>query len=790
MAKQRPQITTLIIPEEPKKSLDIKGIVAEYFYHWPLFALVLFTCMAAALVYLHFVKPSYEITATLIIKENKKSPDQPSALSQIDLVSSSKQIENEMEIIKSNNLIRQVIKELDLNIAYHKKDGLILTDLYKISPVKLIEFNPVLPAQGKTADKEKKRVAYIVIKDDKSFYLKTPDNKLKECAFSAYLSNPWGTWRLEPTPFLSEYKGATIQITFLDNEKLALEYQKAIDVSLTNKLSTSISLTLDDEIAQRGKDIINTLIYRYKRYGIEENELNAKATLAFLDSRLDSLTAELNVVERNIEEFKSSRGLTDISLESRINLENLQQNDKQLNEVNVKLNIIRGIENYVNAPDSRQAPAPLEINDPALNYLVESLSKLQLQRDKLLAISPESNPDFDPLNRQIATTRASIKESVNNIKSSLLNAQSKLLAYNQELEGAIKKIPTEERLLVSIKRQQAVKEGLYTYLLQKREEIAANYATLVSTVRVVDQAYASKAKSSKKPLALAFALLLGLTLPIGIIYGRKLLGGKITALHQITNTVDIPVLGEIAFQRSKGLVSFKTLHANLVTEQFRTLRTNLYQLFGDKLNGRITLVTSSFPQEGKTFISSNLGVTLAQIARKTVVLDMNFREPSLAEVFNLSPQSVGITDYLNDHASLQEIIQKTDINPHLYVICSGAATSNPSELLEKTHFKSLITALQNNFDDIIINSAPAHLYPDAMIISRCADLTLYLIRQGVTSKDELEFIKGLSEKSQLNNIQILFNGVQKARYGAYNYGANYYNKGEKRTIFSDFWQRF
>lgn len=791
MAKQRPQITTLIIPEEGKKPFNIKGIITKYLYHWPLFVLALLFTLSVAMVYVHFAKPSYEITATLIIKENKKSPDQQSALSQIDLVSASKQIENEVEIIKSNRLISQVIKELNLGIAYHKKDGLLLTDLYRMSPVKLIQFNPILPAQRKTAGPEEKKVVYIVIKDNKSFYLKTKDNKLKECAFNTFLSNTWGTWRLEPTLLLSEYKGATIQITFLDSEKLALEYQKAIDVSLTNKLSTSISLTLDDEIPQRGKDILNSLISNYKGYGIQENEVNAKVTLAFLDSRLDSLTEELNLVERGIESFKSSRGLTDISAESRISLENLQENDRRLNEVKVKLSIINGIENYVNNPRSRQAPAPLEINDPALNYLVENLASLQLQRDKLAAISPETNPDFDPLNKQIETTRASIRESVANIKSSLLNARAELESFNSVLESSIKKIPTEERKLVSIKRQQAVKEGLYTYLLQKREEIATNYATLVSTVRVVDQAYASKAKASKKSLALAFALLLGLALPIGIVFLRNTINESVIDLNDITKATDIPVIGEIALDKSHDLKTFKTATANVISEQLRTLRTNLYYLYGDKTKGRITLVTSSVPDEGKSFISSNLGMTLAHIARKTVIVETNLRQPKLDEIFELANGSLGVTDFLNEHANLTEIVQQTELNPNLYVIGSGTPENNPSELLEKEQLKTLISALQLSFDDIIINTAPAHLFPDALILSRLADVTLYVIKQGSTDKAELEFLSEINSKQQLSNTQIVFNGVQRAKYGyGYNYKNSYYNKMRKTSIFSDFWKRF
>ncbi|MBK0381655.1 polysaccharide biosynthesis tyrosine autokinase [Pedobacter sp. SD-b] len=791
MAKQRPQITTLIIPEENKKPFSIKSILVKYLYHWPLFVLILLLALSAAVVYIHFAKPSYQITATLIINENKKSPDQQSALSQIDLLSSSKQIENEMEIIKSNRLISQVIKELQLATVFRKKEGLIFSNLYKSSPVRLIQFNPVLPNQRKNANSDKKQVVYIVIKDKKSFFLKAPDNQLKECNFNTLLSNTWGTWRLEPTNLLSEYKGATIQITFLDSEKLALDYQKAIDVSLTNKLSTSVSLTLDDEIAQRGKDILNTLISDYKDYGKQENELNAKATLAFLDNRLDSLTSELNIVELDIEGFKSSRGLTDISTEAKINLENLQDNDRLLNNVKVKLSVINEIENYVNSPLTTRPPATLEINDPALNSLIESLSRLLLQKSSLLAVSPETNPDFEPLNRQIATTRAAIRENIASIKSSLLSTQEKLQSFNTALESSIKKIPTEERQLVSIKRQQAVKEGLYTYLLQKREEIAANYATLVSTVRIVDQAYISKAMASKKEIALALALILGFSLPIGIIYLRNNLNESVINASDIENVLEIPIIGEVAFQKNKSLISFETTGTSTIREQLRTLRTNLYYLYGDKTNGRVTLVTSSLPEEGKTFISSNLGITLAQVSRKTIILEMNLRQPKLEETFKLKDREPGITDFLNDKAKLEDIIHQTELNPNLYFIASGAIVNNPAELLEKPQLKYLIDALKNNFDDIIINSAPVHLFPDATILSRLTDITLYIIKQGFTETKELEFLREINNKKHLNNIQIVFNGVQRTKYGyGYNYGNSYSKLKEGRNIFSDFWKRF
>ena len=790
MAAQQPQITTLIIPEEKKKSLNIKGVIAKYLYHWPLFVLGLSLALSAAVAYLHFAKPTYPITATLIIKDDKKAPDQQSALSEIDLVNSSKLIENEMEVLKSNRLISKVIKELGLGTAYKEKAGLRSFDLYKNSPVKLtlLSSNVTPPREAIKPDKSE---ISIIIKDKNTFILKKEGEQTKEYAFNTPITYTWGTWKLEPTDLLPQYTDAKIEIAVLDTQQLALDLQKAIDVSLSNKLATTVSLTLEDQVAQRGKDILNQIISDYNSTGTKENETSAKATLAFLDSRIDSLSAGLNVTEAGIEGFKSSRGLTDIAAESKINLENRQENDRSLNEVNVKLNIIDGIENYVNSSKSGQPPTTMGIADPALNSLIENLSRLQLQRDKLLAIAPETNPDFDPINRQIASTRAAIKESVANIKSSLLNTRSKLQSFSSGFETSIKEVPAQERQLESIKRQQEVKASLYTYLLQKREELAANYANIITKDQVVDAAYAGKAKVPRKAIALAVALLLGICMPAGLIYGRENLRSTIVDVKEIRKGLDIPVIAEISFEKSQALISIKTDGTNEISEQLRTLRTNLHNLYGDRTSGRVTLVTSSVPAEGKSFISGNLSVTLAHTERKTVLLEMDLRRPKIRENFSMEVKGPGITEFLNGKATLQQIVHQSELDPNLYIIGSGAIENNPSELLEKEQLKNLIAILRKTYDDIIIDSPPVHLVPDAMILSRLTDITLYIMKQGHTDRAEIDFLKEINNKKQLSNIQIVFNGVERDKYGyGYKHNTSYYSKVTKKTIFTDFWKRF
>lgn len=787
MSTQPAQHTTFTIPEKKNQSIDLRSTITRYLYHWPLFLIALLIALTGLFIYLKIAKPVYEIKATLLIKDEKKAPDQRSALQEIDLVNPSKIIENEIEILKSKQLIEQVIQDLQLEIGYQKENRLSSQDLYQKSPVKL----NLLKATGNYEQGS----INIIIKDKNSFLMIMPNGKPMELFYRNTYKSSFGSWKLEPIKDLSSYKNSTITILLSDPEKLALQYQKSIDVSLLNKLATAVILSIDDQVPQRGKDILNRLIYNYNQAGITEKNRETRSTLDFIDQRLASLSRELTEAEKGIESFKSSRGLTDISSESKISLENMQANDTRLNEINVQLSVIDGIERYINSvQNSGKAPATLGITDPALSSLIEKLSNLQLQRDRLLATTPETNPDFEPINRQILTTRVAIKENVRTIKSSLTSTQQKLQSFNSSFESSIKNIPTQERQYISIKRQQEIKENLYTYLLQKREEIAVSYASTLANDRIVDHAYSGLAKGPKKPLAFAIAVLFGIGLPASLIYARNSFTNKVTTLQEIKDAVEIPVIAELPFEASQNPIVINDITTTATSEQFRSLRTKLYYLFGEIETGRVILITSSVPGEGKSFVSSNFGVALAYSGRKTIILELDMRKPKIAATFKLPATHVGMSDFLMGKVTKTDIIQNSSLIENLDLISSGSIISNPSELLERKQLKELILNLRNTYDDIIIDSPPVHLVPDAMILSRLTDITLYMIRQGFTEKAELNFLKELYNQKQLSNINIIFNGIERDKYGyGYNYNSDYYNYDKKSSginpIFNNFKNR-
>lgn len=788
MSAQQSQITTYVVPEKKNQDIDFGRLTKKYLYHWPLFLVFGILIFPLAYYYVYVTPSNYDIKASILIKDDTKKQDkQPtSALHEIDLINSAKVVENEIEILHSRNLVTKVVQDLDLSVNYKYKDGMKMTDLYNNSPVKFVLTKP-----GESRDK--KSLEFKII-DKKSFDLKTKDGEFKRYNFNRTYKSNFGSWELQPTKNISKYLSKTIKIELSNIETAAIKLQKSIDVSLTNKLSTAVVLTIVDQIPERGKDILNRLILNYNLEATSDKNRDIKNTIDFLDQKIAELSGDLGNSEKNIEGFKSSKGLTDISMQTQVSLQNLQANDNKLNEANIQLDIINRIDNYVNsAQNSQKAPSANGITDLALSSLIEKLSNLQLQYEELAANTPETSPEFETLNRQIRTTKLAIKESVRNIKLALQSTRDKLQSYNSSFESSIRNIPTQERQYVNIKRQQSSKESLYTYYLQKREEATANYAATLTDDKVIDKPYQSLPKSPKK-MAYGLAIFLVLFLPVGLVYSRTVLSNKIFSINDINNLTAIPVIAELPREQNNKAFAISDRSSTPTSEQFRALRTRLHHLHKERASGRVTLITSSIPGEGKSFISTNLSISLAYTQRKTILLELDMRKPKIAQTFKLEDGKLGLSDYFMGKATVSEIIQNSEIEPNLYIISSGSTILNPSELLERKELNNLIEELRRTYDDIIIDSPPAHLVPDATIVSPFADVCLYVVRQAVTEKAELIFLNDLVSHDQLTKVSIVFNGLENQKFGyGYDYNSGYYNSRKKSVfnpIFGNFWKRF
>lgn len=773
------------------KPTNIRDTMGKLLFHWPLFLTSLLVCLCLAFAYLKLKAPGYTVKARLLIKDEEKGTGSESALQELNMFKSSTLVENEMELLKSRSIMYNAVRNLGLYIDYQEQGPLKKVSAYTSTPVKLRLLTP-------PRNMDEPRKFEITVLDTQFFMLKEGDIEQK-LPFNTRLRNNFGPWEMQPTASLPDYIGKTITLTINNPDDVTDGYVSNLTAELVNKDATVVEMAIKETVPERGQDLLNNLIKEYSNAALNDKNKIRKSTLDFIDNRLASLTGELTSAEKDVEGFKSSKGIMDISSESSFYLENVKNNDMKLNEVNVQLEVVNGIERFINSSASTDnAPATAGITDPGLIALVNQLITLKLQRTQLMESTPEGSPVFENIDRQINATRQSLRSNIRGIKSSLISARNQLQNFNSKFESSIRQLPGQERQVVTMKRQQGVKEELYIYLLQKREEAAVSYATTIAENRMVDEAYFGRPDSPVGVIVLGVGGLMGLLLPLGLIFGRDLLNNKVESTAEIQEASQVPILGELAYQKSNTPLIMQENTRSMVAEQFRSLRTNLYYLTDHIERGRVTLLTSGMSGEGKSFVTSNLATALAASGKKTIILELDMRNPMIFRYFKINP-GLGISNYLTGEASKEAIIQASAIQENLFVAGAGTLPTFPSELLEKPQMKELINWLTMNFDEILIDTPPVQLVTDAMILSRFSDVNLYVIRHRYTYKSHLKYINQLYMEKKMKNLQIVFNGVDTSRPGyGYAHGYNYYAQQEskqgyvhkKDSALHDFLSRF
>ncbi|PRY54499.1 capsular exopolysaccharide synthesis family protein [Arcticibacter pallidicorallinus] len=764
-----------VTEEEDKRrsTKDLRSIFGKYLYHWPLFLLITALCVGLALWYVASQPPSYSIRAKVTIKDDTKAGDMKTALQEITVIQSPKAMESEVQKLKTRALVGRVVEELQLWSTYYVESTYGEEEVNTTSPVRfklLSQKRPIV-----------ERDFNIYIESLDYYILTQPGGNEIRIPFNSTSNNAFGTWKLDTTAHLVDYVGKNVIVRLSSPEEATNAWIEKLNVAL-NKSAPIVDIDVIDTDPERGVMVVNHLIKSYKMLDIEEKNKVTESTLSFIDDRLKDVTGELTSVEKDVEGYKSSQGLTDISSQSQAYLQSVQESDSELNKVNVQLNVIDGIENYINSAGSNgNAPATLGIEDPGLNNLVSQLAILNLERNKLLATTPEDNPLFAPLNSQIQSTKNAIKGNIGAIKASLLATRKQLQGFSFKAESSIKNIPGQERQYLSIKRQQAIKENLYVYLLQKREEIGLQYASTISDINTIESAYYEGPKSQKE-VPLSIAIMFGFLLPVGLISFRETWKNKIYDTEELKLT-EVPVLAELIQEEGDSSIVVLDRNTFALAEQFRSLRSNLFHVYGKREESRVTLFTSSISGEGKSFISNNLAVSIAASGKRTVILELDLRRPQMAKYFKFDKENPGITDYLRGDATIDQIIQPSQVRSNLSIIAAGPFVDDPAELLESEKLVELIAVLRERYDDILLDTPPLHLVTDAMILGRVSDLTVYMVRQGVTSKAEVQFIKQLKKEKMIPAMHMVFNGIQRNRTGyGYNYDYSYYNYSKSRSL--------
>lgn len=753
------------------EEVDIKVILRTYLRHWYIFAIGLLICLGTAFLYLRYSTPEYLISSTLLIKDDKKGSELAgnTVFSDLGMFQSSKNLSNEIEVLRSKDLMHRVLKELSLYASFYVEGKVKTSEVYGRSlPVKLII--------GELDSTAFEKAITLHIKNNNSFELEDEEKERSQHQFGQKISKPYGNFTVIALAEVTDLQKIIIQ--FHDIRKLANEYQKLLEVVSVNKEATVLSLSLPQPVPEKGQDIIKKLIEVYNKEAVEDKNQVAASTIQFIDERLSYLITELSTVEKDVEQYKSKNQLTNVSSEASLYLERASEYNKQLAEFEIQLDVLKSIESYLKGQGEQfeLVPSTLNLQDPTLLGLITKFNELQLERNRMVRTTPANHPIVQNLTEQLDNLRLNILENLRNIQQGIRITRDNLQASSSRFESRIGQVPRIERELLEINRQKGIKESLYLYLLQKREESALSLAATVANSRVIDTAMpGDKPIKPKKPLIYLLSFLLGLGMPFGFIYVKNLLNNRVQELSEVEKATNTPVLGEIANEAGNNKIVVTKNSRNPVAEMFRLIRTNLQFASLGKEN-KVILVTSSMSGEGKSFFCLNLAATLALSGKRTIVLDFDLRKPGLSSDVGL-PIDKGITTYLASEASSPEMLKPAEIAPNLFVISSGPVPPNPAELILLPKIGELIQEMKEKFDYVIIDTSPVGLVADALSLSAHVNTSLYLLRYNFTYKEQLKIIDDIYRNHKLNQPMIVANG---ARIGGNGYGYGYGVYGENQ----------
>ena len=780
--------------ESKEENIDVKELLFKYLIHWPWFVGAVVACLIAAWVYLYISTPVYNISATVLIKDDKKggSAGMLSGLESLGLdgmISSSQNIDNEIEVLHSKTIAKEVVENLGLYISYMDEDEFPSRNMYKTSPVQV----SLTPQEADLL--EKPMIVEMALQPQGSMdvNVKIGDDEYQKHfeKLPAVFPTDRGTLAFFLTSdsissskrTLEETIGSekiTRNITATINNPLAVAkaYCKNMTIEPTSKTTSVAVISLKNSNVQRGKDFINKLLEMYNiNTNNDKNEV-AQKTAEFINERIGIISKELGSTEKDLESFKRGAGITDLTSDAQIALTGSAEYEKKRVENQTQINLLQDLQKYMQNEGYEVLPSNIGLQDLNLAAAINRYNEVLVERKRLLRTSTENNPTIINLDTSIGAMKENVQVSLDRVLRGLFITKADLDREASRYSRRISEAPGQEREFVSIARQQEIKAGLYLMLLQKREENAITLAATANNAKIIDDAIADDAPvSPKRKMIYLIALVLGVGIPVGVIYLLELTKFKIEGRSDVEKLTSVPIVGDIPLTDEKqGAIAVFENQNNLMSETFRNIRTNLqFMLENDK---KVILVTSTVSGEGKSFISANLAISLSLLGKKVVIVGLDIRKPGLNKVFNIPRKEVGITQYLaNPEKNLMDLVQLSDVSKNLYILPGGTVPPNPTELLARDGLDKAIETLKKNFDYVILDTAPVGMVTDTLLIGRVADLSVYVCRADYTHKNEYTLINELAEKDKLPNLCTVINGLdlKRRKYGYY-YGYGKYGK--------------
>lgn len=782
--------------EEDSSSINFSMIYRTVVLNWKWFVLSVIICLGMAAIYLRYTTPVYQAFAKLLIKDNDQQTGSRANnmlnSATLGLMSNSTGIDNEMEILSSNSLAEQAVRDLKLYTTYYTvgkvKDNLMYKNQYisvDMDPAHLERLNAGVALEIlREGNKYHVTGTYYVPIDentadgpyeiDKTF-TSLPATLGTKAGILSFMSNS-----VVPMP-----DGSKMKVYIQSPKYASYKYAGALSVEQTSKTTTIAQLTLKDENSQRAVDYLQQLVICYNRQANEDKNEIAMRTEEFINGRLEKINAELGSTEGALESYKRSNNMVELKLNAGQAVANADQYSQKLTEANTQVALLDEMTSYINNPANKYQPLPSNVGltDQSATSLINNYNQLVQNRNLLLQSASETSPSVIPLTQQLDDLYASIKRALTQARRNMDIQRRSVASQYGRYQGQVGETPEQERMLTQIGRQQEVKSGLYLMLLQKREENSISLAATADKGKLVDQPAAGGRVSPKKPVIMLVALILGLGIPAAILFLIQFFRYKIEGHDDVASLTTLPILADVAVAsdtaKTKADIVVHENKNNQMEEIFRSMRTNLQFMMGE--GEKVIMFTSSTSGEGKTFNAANLAVSFALLGKKVLLVGLDIRKPRLAELFEIDDKQHGITSLLvKDNPTWDDIQAQTlpsGINNNLNLLMAGVIPPNPAELVARKSLELIFEQLRAHYDYIVVDTAPVGLVTDTLQLSRVCDTTVFVCRADFTAKDSFEMINSLSNEKKLPKMSIVINGIDmsKKKYGYY-YGYGKYGR--------------
>tara|TARA_R110001632_G_scaffold63318_2_gene151380 strand:+ start:32333 stop:34717 length:2385 start_codon:yes stop_codon:yes gene_type:complete len=778
--------------QDENDTINIRTEIEKYLMHWKWFLLGIIISLGLAFLYLRYSTPEYSASASIMIKDNQKSgiSAELAAFEDLGIIGggSANNTDNEIEILKSRKIIGNVVDSLHLGVSYFVSGRVIESEVYKLSSPIKVNF-----IKKDSALITKDTLFTINILDPLNFELKNTEGEfISSHVFGEIISNKLGIFKIEKQQLKKENVSNVI-VKMTPKYQLINSYKARVNISPVNKNSSVLTLTLQDPVREKAEDFLDELVRQYNIDAINDKTQVSKKTKEFIDDRLEKVKSELFIIDEKVKEFKNDKNFTGIPAEAEIAFQSLKETNQRINVARTQLSLANWIEELLTKQSEvdQVLPTSIGFDDAGLAIAINEYNQLILSKEKMKVNAGPLNPALQQIESQISSSRSSLLNSLANVTKSLEIQMKDLNTQAEKVLAVVKSIPGNERGFIDIAREQEIIGSLYQYLLKKKEETDISLAVTVPNAKIIDVAYGSNIPvAPKRKIIYLAALLLGLIIPFGFIYIFDLLDTKVHNKKDIESQLSVPFLGDVPKSDSKEKVIIGNDIRSSTAEAFRLIRTNLdFMLTNNRKESKAIFVTSTTSGEGKSFISINIAATLALSGKKVLLMGMDLRAPKVTEYLGI-PDRKGVTNYITDpDLTLKELIFTIPEVKGLDIISSGVIPPNPAELLMTKRIDNLFTIVKQEYDIVIVDTAPVNLVTDTLLIGKYADMFMYVVRANYLDKRLLAVPQELYNEKKLPNMAIVLNDTDPKRsygygYGGYGYGYVVVEKPWYKKIFS------